>query len=73
MICIVIKDCPDKRAAIDTFCSALAGSHAFINNDIIVTEEPKGTNRFMLLIGNSNNEDLTYEVSYHDLIPIKTE
>ena len=66
MICIVIKDCPDKRAAIDTFCSALVGSHAFINNDIIVTEEPKGTNRFMLLIGNRIMKIL--HMRYHIMI-----
>lgn len=69
MICFVIKDCPNKQDNITEFSNAL--ETLLNNNEIVVSPEPHGTNRFMLMVGSSisrdPSKDLTFEVSYSDL------
>ena len=69
MLTLVIKDSPDKEQAMESMKKALEGTE-----DVIISDEPKGTNRFMVILGKfatSNAEtDITYEVSYNDLILI---
>lgn len=69
MICFVIKDCPNKKDAIAEFSDALES--LLENNEIVVSPEPMGTNRFMLMIGSSisrdPSKDLTFEVALSDL------
>lgn len=71
MLCLVIKDCQDNKTdAMKKIHEALIGTPGYINNEIVLTEEPKGTDRFMIIIGNDNDKDITYEVSYHDLVQL---
>ena len=51
----------------DEFCSALAGSPAFVESEIAVCEDHNDEKVFYLAVGNCNNHDLSTEINSKDI------
>lgn len=50
----------------DEFCEALVGSPAFINSEIMVSDDPKKDNVFSLILGENNGRNIEYNIDSSD-------
>lgn len=67
MIVFNIKCKQDEAAFLrDRMCEALVGSPAFVNSEIGVCDV--SPSEFCLVIGHSNDSDITFDVNESDLV-----